>query len=462
MNGAIPEVAVDSTFWDQLSYHVGEACVIPIIGPEVLVWDDNPRVTLDTLVAAELRAWWKLPEADGHPASATHEAVCEHLARGGVPADIYTDLRSATLRILESRPVPETLRRLADIRRFRIFVTTTPDDLMERALREADPTSPPSVLAYQPRKKQDLPKDFFGGSRRVVYHLLGRLSPAPEYAVTDEDVLEFVSALQDPTRRPGDLLDELKCQHLLLLGCRFPDWLARFILRIVKGQRLSVAADGLEFVAGEGMRADKGLGHFLRHFSKHTRVLRTCGPTEVIERLHRQWAGTPAAWEKEPDAGSGTRLVASEPQAGRYVFLSYASDDREAALALFDGLTRLGVEVWMDRTGLAGGEEWDATICRRIRGCGYFVPLVSRHTESRPKAYFRREWNEAAESARSVDPSVPFLLPISLDDIDPQRALVPDIFRKVQWFKGSRTGFAPGLLEAVRAVVSARPPETQP
>ena len=52
------------------------------------------------------------------------------------------------------------------------------------------------------------------------------------------------------------------------------------------------------------------------------------------------------------------------------VFLSYASQDAEAAKRICDALRSGGVEVWFDADGgLEHGDEWDAKIRRQIKEC---------------------------------------------------------------------------------------------
>jgi hypothetical protein len=41
------------------------------------------------------------------------------------------------------------------------------------------------------------------------------------------------------------------------------------------------------------------------------------------------------------------------------VFLSYASQDAEAARKICDALRSNGVEVWLDQSELVGGDAWD-------------------------------------------------------------------------------------------------------
>ena len=60
-----------------------------------------------------------------------------------------------------------------------------------------------------------------------------------------------------------------------------------------------------------------------------------------------------------------------------YVFLSYASADRERALALADVLERVGVPVWLDRTSIAGGTSWGSEIVEGIEHCTALLILCT-------------------------------------------------------------------------------------
>jgi hypothetical protein len=52
------------------------------------------------------------------------------------------------------------------------------------------------------------------------------------------------------------------------------------------------------------------------------------------------------------------------------VFLSYASEDVEAAQRLTETLRAAGVEVWFDQSELRGGDAWDS---RSARSFGFGV-----------------------------------------------------------------------------------------
>ncbi|MBI2813050.1 MAG: TIR domain-containing protein [Opitutae bacterium] len=123
----------------------------------------------------------------------------------------------------------------------------------------------------------------------------------------------------------------------------------------------------------------------------------------------------------------------SDP-ANKAVFLSYASQDAEAAKRICEALRSGGVEVWFDSEGgLETGDEWDAKIRRQIRECVLFIPIISANTQARHEGYFRIEWELAAQRALGIASGVAFILPVVIDDTREPAALVPDRFRMVQW-----------------------------
>ncbi|HVZ66287.1 MAG TPA: TIR domain-containing protein [Lacunisphaera sp.] len=120
---------------------------------------------------------------------------------------------------------------------------------------------------------------------------------------------------------------------------------------------------------------------------------------------------------------------------GKAVFLSYASQDAEAAKRICESLRQAGVEVWFDQSELRGGDAWDAKIRRQIKECALFVPIISPNTNARPEGYFRLEWKLAVDRSHLLADDHPFLFPIAIGDVNDATARVPDKFRDVQWTK---------------------------
>ncbi len=136
------------------------------------------------------------------------------------------------------------------------------------------------------------------------------------------------------------------------------------------------------------------------------------------------------------------------------VFISYASQDAEAAKRICEALRAAGVEVWFDQSELRGGDAWDQKIRRQIKECALFVPIVSANTEARAEGYFRLEWKLADRRTDLIGKSKAFLLPVCIDDTPDADADVPDSFLAVQWVR-LRGGETPAAFcERVRVLVN--------
>ncbi len=152
------------------------------------------------------------------------------------------------------------------------------------------------------------------------------------------------------------------------------------------------------------------------------------------------------------------------------VFLSYASEDREAAQALRAALPGLGLEVWYDESDLHGGDAWDQKIRAQIRDCDFFMPVISATTERRAEGYFRREWRLAVERNLDMADDHIFLLPVVIDATIQAGARVPERFLAVQWLRVPGGKPTPALEQLCRKLVSgeasaaqaARRPRYQP
>jgi len=126
-------------------------------------------------------------------------------------------------------------------------------------------------------------------------------------------------------------------------------------------------------------------------------------------------------------------MDAAPSPVSRAVFLSYASQDAEAARRICEALRAAGIEVWFDQSELRGGDQWDAKIRGQIAACALFVPIVSTHTQARLEGYFRIEWKLAAQRTHAMADEKAFVLPVVIDDTREVDARVPAEFKVVQW-----------------------------
>lgn len=237
-----------------------------------------------------------------------------------------------------------------------------------RSVREACTRS----LVYSSRGRTvDLPRD--SGTDCFVFHLFGRVSAAPDYAVTDDDLLLFNHCLQSEDQQPVNLFDRLKANYLLTMGCNFPDWLARFFFCAAKGKYLFSDMGMRGVVADQVVLEDNNLNEFLGR--RKTLLYDQGSAVEFVSELHRRWCekfGSAAGGEDDPDAPAHDTPDPFPPEA---VFLSYASEDRAAAFKIKQALERVGVDVWFDRQRLDAGDDYEKKILRNIVKSSFFFPL---------------------------------------------------------------------------------------
>ena len=148
----------------------------------------------------------------------------------------------------------------------------------------------------------------------------------------------------------------------------------------------------------------------------------------------------------------------------RAVFLSYASQDAEAAKRICDALRAAGVEVWFDQSELRGGDSWDQQIRREIHDCALFVPVISGNTATRHEGYFRLEWDLADQRTHMIARNRAFVVPVCLDATPDAGADVPDSFQRVQWTRLPAGETPPAFVERIVRLLSPDQPQaaTQP
>lgn len=115
------------------------------------------------------------------------------------------------------------------------------------------------------------------------------------------------------------------------------------------------------------------------------------------------------------------------------VFLSYASEDSEAAAYISEALRSAGIDVWFDQSELRGGDLWDTAIRKQIKACCVFIPIISSNTNAREEGYFRLEWKLAIDRSFLIAATKTFLLPVVIDNTREDDDRVPERFRDLHW-----------------------------
>jgi TIR domain len=449
-------VSDDRKQWNKLLQAIAKGLVIPIVGRDLLrIKIDGHEQFLYEYLAAQLAAQLEVkcePSASIDQVVAAYLNVTRDNSRDDVSlkaSEIPNQIRDAEGHL----PVPEPLRKLGSIRPLRLFLSTTVDSLLANAL--GSPAD--HVFAYSPNSTVvDIPRDYARSPHRVVFHLFGRISFIPtDSALIDEETLEFIWKLHEESMsvRLANLFDELRNKRLLLMGNAHPDWLARFFVRLARRDRLySPATEAREFVADGAVIADAHLRDFLGNFSPQTKSFGVANPIEFVDQLAEKWDAfpdKPSAARPEAPPGPAT----AKPPA---VFVSYASQDREAVERLQASLSVEGLDVWFDKGRLGSGDPWWPVIEQNIATCDVFVAIISANTNKREEGIFIREWNRALDRLRDMDRSTARLVHPVIVDNTAEGAVTFTGFREFHYARAAGGQPQKDFVEKLKDIVRER------
>ncbi len=406
--------------WSRLLAMMREGSVVPVVGSRLLV-DADGKGSLQAQVAAQLLHNYdvEMPEGGLPRFREVNEAVS--LLKGKADLqELYSDIYIAMDALRrDGVVVPRPLQQLAAISDFRLLVTLTPDDLLAQALRQARRPVNEIVHTLKPSADQltDLPRDWSqqGNTAQLLY-LFGKARSTPQYSIHDEDMLEYAhNVIAGGDNKPKNFLAELHDRNLLLVGCNFPDWLSRFMLRATRKDRL-VDTQGRRGWLVEPLASEDPVISFLGRYSPATSVLSNVDPTQFVDELHRRWLEA-----QTPGAANGVAVPAAaelpRPEKAMF-FISYSrTTDQTSAFKVYEMLRRLGVaeaEIWFDRETLEPGKDYQRAILDGIRGCRYFLPVLSRAATQREEAFAFIEWDVATQRLPAMNRT--FLVPLVVDD----------------------------------------------
>jgi TIR domain/SIR2-like domain len=427
--------------WRRLLEQMRNGLVVPVIGSRLLV--DAQGVPLSARVAQIVidEAELDINPKSLPPFRELNELVTRLKAQRVAPVELqalYGDVDAALRRLeAEGLEVPTPLRQLAAITDFPLMVTVSHDGLLARALGDAGRGV--NEVVHSPKlptsEGADLPLDWqeHEGVVQVLY-LFGKARPTPLFAIHDEDVLEYAhNIIADGSHAPTAFLGALRDRSLLIVGCNFPDWLSRFVLRATRKGRLADPKGGREWLV-EGLGQEDPFVGFLGNYSPETEAL-DVDPVQFVDELYQRWiAEQKPAVATNGTAGVAVAAVAPAPLPSpdsKMFFISYSrTTDLAHAQALKDALMQqLSVgadEIWFDRETLEPGDIYTQRILDGIRSCRYFVPLVSRAATGREKAFVFREWDEATQQLPEMNRK--YLLPLVVDaDNHPETYQQPSV-----------------------------------
>lgn len=109
-------------------------------------------------------------------------------------------------------------------------------------------------------------------------------------------------------------------------------------------------------------------------------------------------------------------------------FISYAHEDRAAALKLYTDLRARGANPWLDEKELLGGQEWEVAIRKAVHECTHFLALLSSHSVNK-RGFVQKEVRQAIDILDEFPPGEIFIIPVRLDDANPSH----EALKKLHW-----------------------------
>lgn len=109
------------------------------------------------------------------------------------------------------------------------------------------------------------------------------------------------------------------------------------------------------------------------------------------------------------------------------IFISYAREDKENALLIYNLLKSHGFSPWIDVHDLSPGQQWELEIDKAIKNCDMFVACLSTKSVSK-RGFVQSELKKALTVLETIPEDEVFLIPVRLEPCD-----VPQRLARFQW-----------------------------
>lgn len=411
--------------WFGLIGQMKEGKVVPVVGPELIEVSIRNTDGVESvgpfyrMVAERLCAQYDIDyhTIEGRPGWDLHVASAAVISER---KENVEKVRRTAARIINTlapeATISPALRVLAQIDAFDIFVSLTCEDFLVKLIPDAN------VATFSPRAATDSVVDILPPrtGQRSIFRLLGGSANLTNFAIHEEDVLEYLFALQsEASRRLPVVLPELRRRDLLFVGCCLPDWIGRTLLRLCSEDRLFTKSKQ-EFFSGH--LYDPALTTFVSRFSPNTMIF-DGEPKAFVEELAKRWVATRGV---SGSPGRAPSQIRASSRAGPTAFLSYASEDGVAARYLADVLRAAGfADIWLDQRKLVAGDDWSQRIDDAISTCDFFIPILSQVANDRREGVYWEEWGKALDRSQRIPDE--FIVPVGIDAAPPTSSLYPRI-----------------------------------
>jgi hypothetical protein len=396
--------------WDELMEFISEKKLTPVLGKEIYKYEEAGTLhSFDEHLSGQLLKSFK---ADDYPASTLTDAF-DYLAnkKSIKPIDIKKKLVSIVKAVDLEFPL---LKEFLGINGIDYYVNTTVyNSVLEKKIYEVRDVAPSSInfSINEPfedcENLENLPEPF-------VFNVFGSLLKTVDPALTEDDMLEYVNLFREKMSVATNIVNALKNKNLLIIGCVFPDWMSKVLLRLLSNEPMQDWGARRTIIL---INDKTGFRDKLNDALKNYDVVTYEGDTnEFVEELSRQWQ------QKNPDKK-------------KTVFLSYTTLDRPAVETLKRSIETIGnVTCWYDSHEIIAGDDFKREIAKGIKSADLFIPLISTNSLLHKDGYVQQEWMTAdnVNTFRKIDGNEEkYLMPIVIDETNPYDSNVPKYFSEL-------------------------------
>jgi hypothetical protein len=398
--------------WDELLDFISDRQLTPIIGKEMYKFKENDLlIPIDQYLSKQILDAFKVTSQS---ALSLTQAVNFLANENKIKMmDIIRKLKSIVKEINFEFPLLTGFLGITDLNYF--INTAVYNNVLENNLAEVRKQNPTSINFSINEPFSDS-NDLERLQEPFVFNVFGSLLNTVDPALSEEDMLEYTGYFKEKMKNATNLINALKNKNLLFLGCAFPDWMVRFILRLLSNEPMHDWGARRTIIV---VNDPSDLRNMQYDFLKNYDVVTYEGNTnDFVNELIKQWK------QKNPLSIKN-----------KMVFLSYTIKDKEAVENLKKAIEGINhVTCWYDNREIIAGDDFKTEIAKNIKSADLFIPLISANSLMHKDGYVQLEWFTAdnVNTFRKIDGKTEkYLMPVVIDETNPYDTNVPKYFSEL-------------------------------
>lgn len=406
------KILSDQSDWDELIDFITERKLTPVIGEELYKYQEkNTLVPIDDYLSKQLLSVYDI--MDQPSLSLTDAVNFLENERKIRPMDIIRRLKTIVKEINFDLPA---LNDFLNIRELNYFINTAVyNNVLEKKIKDVRKENPKSINFSINEPFTDC-GDLDKLTEPFVFNVFGSLLNTVDPALSEEDMLEYTGYFKEKMNGATNIINALKNKNLLFIGCTYPEWMIRFILRLLSSEPMHDWGTRRTIIVVNDRSEYRSKQYaFLKNYD----VVTYEGDTsDFISELSRQWR------KRNPQTTKN-----------KMVFLSYTVRDKMAVETLKKAIEQIdNVVCWYDNREITPGDDFKTEIAKNIKSADLFIPLISANSLQHKDGYVQLEWFTAdnVNTFRKIDGNKnKYLMPIVIDDTNPYDSSVPKYFSEL-------------------------------